>query len=94
LIKGKMIVKFTGSASRMHARTSSCRIGSGVRRRVEQRGEEGSRLTGGIRLARFEHSHRRDGERGGSYSLGRASRFEGDRKGQRTLKPNSSLFFE
>jgi hypothetical protein len=26
-----MIVKFTGSASRMHARTSSCRIGRGVR---------------------------------------------------------------
>ena len=26
-----MIVKFTGSASRMHARTSSCRTGSGVR---------------------------------------------------------------
>lgn len=31
LIKGKMIVKFMGSASRMHAKTSSCRIGRGVR---------------------------------------------------------------
>ena len=31
LIKGKMSVKFTGSASRMHAKTSSCRIGRGVR---------------------------------------------------------------
>ena len=30
-IKGKMIVKFTGSASRMQAKTSSCRIGRGVR---------------------------------------------------------------
>ena len=31
LTKGKMIVKFTGSASRMQARISSCRIGRGVR---------------------------------------------------------------
>ena len=31
LTKGKMSVKFTGSASRMQAKIRSCRIGRGVR---------------------------------------------------------------